>query len=166
MTNASSAVAARGPAEMRQGVPPEPMLPEAAGDLAALVAGASRLRSDFVPDVSQADRDFIAQAAREYREVLRKPADAAAVMRWLTPINCVLRNPQSPKAIEVFASALVMMFDDLPAAAFNLRTQQEAARKWQFFPSGGEVLALVEPLRAAWLDRRAAYESLKLRLVG
>lgn len=67
------------------------------------------------------------------------------VRRWLLPVNAAVRNPLSADDFNTRAAAIAVAVADLPACVFTAPAQREALATFQFFPSGADVRALLEP---------------------
>lgn len=67
------------------------------------------------------------------------------VRRWLLPVNAAVRNPLSADDFNTRAAAIAVAVADLPACVFTASAQREALATFQFFPSGADVRALLEP---------------------
>lgn len=111
------------------------------------------------PDLSPAERAECLRGA-EYLAHQMQPVSLGHLAAWLSPINASVRNPQSRDDLAVRIRALHEMLGDLPAGAFHVQARRALSPDW--FPSAGEIRAVVEPearkmrANAEWLRSLAA----------
>jgi hypothetical protein len=139
---------------------PEPPLPRPVADhldrlkahaaeRAAFAAATERQREEmFVaapPALPALRPDERAEVVRgvEYLERHTGPVTMPQLAAWLAPINAAVRNPQSREDLQLRVAALHELLADLPAGCFTQQARRDLKPEW--FPSAGEIRAVVEP---------------------
>lgn len=139
---------------------PEPPLPRPAAEhlqrirahaaeRAAFAAASEREREGmFVaapPALPALRPDERAEVIRgiEYLERQTGPISLPQLAAWLAPVNAAVRNPQSRDDLQLRVTALHELLADLPAGCFTIQARRDLKPDW--FPSAGEIRAVVEP---------------------
>ena len=142
----------------------EPALPRMSRDLALDVArmtdpdpAARALRSFDPRHITPAQREEAEWTAEQYRAGMA-PVTRPQLLAWLGGINAGCRNPQDQDAFAVRLSAIAQDCGHLPAICFTPESRRALYAETRFFPSAGDVLAVLEPIEALHRNQLAALE--------
>lgn len=93
--------------------------------------------------VSAEVREQAVEALRAMEPVLA-PITERQLQEWLLPIPASVRNGgKSVEEIKAWFAAVCLACDGLPASLFNRRSQADALRTFQFFPSAADIYTLL-----------------------
>jgi hypothetical protein len=142
--------------------PVEPRMSRAlAVDVARLVdpdPAAQALRSFSPRSITPAQRQEAEWVAERYRKMLDAPVTRAQLVAWLGAVNAACRNPQNEADLRVRINAIGQDCAHLPGACFTVESRRALYAETRFFPSAGDVLAVVEPIAKGWRAKLAALE--------
>lgn len=97
-------------------------------------------------------RETIAEPVERLRRILETMADERIIVAWVQRWGAGVVNPpteaQAPAKLELFVLAL----RDVPAIAFTTESVALAARRWKFWPTPSEALALCEEVVRPYRD--------------
>ena len=123
---------------------------------------AARALRQFDPHAfTPAQREEAAWAAEQYRKLMA-PVTRSQLVGWLGAVNAACRNPQDAEDLQVRIQAIGQDCAHLPGACFTAESRRALYAETRFFPSAGDVLAVLEPLakrmqaKVAALDKIAA----------
>lgn len=112
------------------------------------------------PGLTLDDQQRARSALESYRQALAQPdVTPETLLVWLAPIAPGVRNPPTDEHLRHFVRSLAFALGETPISVLCEETQREGMRRWQFFPSVAEVMALIEPIRDGW---RRNFEGLGL----
>ncbi|MFH5924569.1 hypothetical protein [Roseomonas xinghualingensis] len=144
----------------------EPTEPRMSRDLSIEVArltdmdpAARALRSFDPRSITPAQREEAAWLAGRYRELLQ-PVSRSQLVAWLGAVNAACRNPQDADDLMVRIQAIGQDCADLPGACFNPESRRALYAETRFFPSAGDVLAVLEPIAKTWKAKMQALEKI------
>ena len=127
---------------------------------------AARALRHFDPHAfTPAQRAEASWAAERYRELMA-PVTRAQLVAWLGAVNAACRNPQDPEDFQVRISAIGQDCAHLPGACFMQESRRALYGETRFFPSAGDVLAVLEPLAKRLQGKLAALERIAAEPVG
>ena len=127
---------------------------------------AARALRRFDPHAfTPAQRAEASWAAERYRDLIT-PVTRPQLVAWLGAINAACRNPQDPEDFEVRLRAIGQDCADLPGACFTAESRRALYGETRFFPSAGDVLAVLEPLAKRLRDRLSTLERIAAEPVG
>lgn len=127
---------------------------------------AARALRHFDPhSFSPAQRAEASWAAERYRELMA-PVTRPQLVAWLGAVNAACRNPQDPEDFQVRISAIGQDCAHLPGACFTQESRRALYGETRFFPSAGDVLAVLEPVAKRLRDKLAALERIAAEPVG
>lgn len=132
-------------------------LPEPSASLAAALEGGERVVRPILPDdaprlvpLHPPTAADVAEGRRllpAYEAAMRPPT-ADVVRPWLLRLAGAVRQPPSAEEVATRAGLLAEAAEGLPALLFGPETLREAMRRWEWWPSVADVVALLAPLAA------------------
>lgn len=119
------------------------------------------------PELTTTDREVAREAHDAYRAALRASCvSPESLLLWLAPVAACVRNPPTDDHLRSFVRGLAFALGETPVTVLTEETQREGMRRWQFFPSAAEVMALLEPIRDEWTRRAVGLGMVLYRIGG
>jgi hypothetical protein len=114
------------------------------------------------PRVRVLASDLRERMTREAEDIRARsePASRSLIETWLLPLSMSVVNPPKEKDCIARAWGIAAVAGKIPAWAWNQNALSAAIRKFKFWPSIAELVALVEDLARPTLDAARAMEVL------
>lgn len=120
-----------------------------------IMAWEGRREDKYSAEIQAEAREAIAEIAR-----LRRGPSPEHLAAWLEPIILGTRTTRTESAMKGWLDAVGLMCADVPASAFNQKTQIKALETITFFPGTADIFGVVSEERGRLITLQLALQQI------